>query len=139
MSDLQKIFSRIRSDRLIFIADACYSGAAGGRTIISSRRATISENFLNRLSSGKGRIILTASGANQIAKEDSSLGHGVFTYYLIQALKGAGDVDGDGYVTVDEAYSYVSKAVPKATGQAQTPVRKGESVGEVYLGRVKGK
>jgi hypothetical protein len=60
MSDLQKTFGRIRSDRLIFIADACYSGAAGGRTIISSRRATVSENFLNRLSSGKGRIILTA-------------------------------------------------------------------------------
>jgi hypothetical protein len=92
---------------------------------------------MNRLSKGKGRIILSAAGANQVAQEDTKLGHGVFTYHLIKALKGAGDKDGDGYVSVDEAYAYVSKAVPKATGYAQTPVRKGSSVGQLYIGRVK--
>ncbi|MEE9255707.1 MAG: caspase family protein, partial [bacterium] len=137
MGGLQSVFRRIRSERLVFIADACYSGAVGGRTILSSRRATVSDQFMNRLSKGKGRIILSAAGANQVAQEDEKLGHGVFTYYLIKALKGAGDRDGDGYVTVDEAYDYVSKAVPKATGQSQTPVRKGTSVGQLYLGRVK--
>lgn len=33
MEELSRIFSRIRSERLIYIADACYSGASGGRTI----------------------------------------------------------------------------------------------------------
>jgi uncharacterized caspase-like protein len=139
MSSLQKIFGRIKAERLIFIADACYSGAIGGRTIVASRRATVSEEFLSRLSGGKGRVILTASGANEVAKEDPALGHGVFTYYLLKGLKGAGDADGDGYVTVDEAYAYVSKTVPKATGQTQTPVRKGAIIGQMYLGRVKEK
>mgnify|MGYP001563970367 FL=1 len=135
MTDLNAIFNRIKSDRLIFIADACYSGAVGGRTIFSPRRATISDNFLDRLSSGSGRVIIAASGANQVAKEDPELGHGVFTYHLIEGLKGAADSDGDGYVTVDEAYSHVSSAVQRATGQEQTPVRKGEITGEIYLGK----
>ena len=39
---------------------------------------------------------------------------------------------------MDEAYAYVARIVPRATGQAQTPVKKGEIVGQVYLGRVKG-
>ena len=91
-----------------------------------------------RLSRGKGRVILSAATGNQVAKEDPKLGHGVFTYYLLEALRGKGDVDGDGYVTVDEAYAYVARVVPRATGQTQTPVKKGETVGQVYLGRVKG-
>ncbi len=135
MAALQSVFGRIRSDRLIFLADACYSGAVGGRTILTARRATVSENFMNRLSRGKGRIILSAAGANEVAKEDERLGHGVFTYHLIEALKGKADKDGDGYVTVDEAFAYLASVVPRATGQTQTPVRKGETVGQVYLGR----
>jgi hypothetical protein len=40
-------------------------------------------------------------------------------------------------VTVDEIYQYVSEKVPKATGNDQHPVRKGESKGQIVLGVVK--
>ncbi|MEW6672614.1 MAG: caspase family protein [Thermodesulfobacteriota bacterium] len=134
MDELSKIFSRIRSERLIFIADACYSGASGGRTIgVADLRATISDSFIDRIAGGKGRVIMSASGANEVSAEKDDLRHGVFTYYLIEGLKGPADIDRDGVVTVDEAYTYVSRQVPAATAQEQHPVKKGTVEGRLIL------
>jgi hypothetical protein len=138
MSEVARIFQRISSERLVFIGDTCYSGASGGRTILAGgTRATVSNAFLERLSQGKGRVILTASDANEVSVEKDELNHGVFTYYLLEGLRGKADVDGDGVITVDEVYRYVSTKVPQATGQDQHPVRKGEATGQIILGAVK--
>ena len=51
---------------------------------------------------------MTASSANEVSVEDDVLQHGIFTYHLIQGLRGSADYDSDGLVTVDEAYRYVS-------------------------------
>jgi uncharacterized caspase-like protein len=91
---------------------------------------------LARLAGGKGKIIITASGPNEVSVENDDLGHGVFTYYLLEGLRGAADSDGDGIVTVDEAYGYVSGAVPRATGQEQHPVKKGTVEGRLLMGVV---
>ncbi|MFC1798320.1 caspase family protein [Thermodesulfobacteriota bacterium] len=137
MGELARIFNRIRSERLIFIADACYSGASGGRTIsMTGTRASISESFINRIAGGKGRVIITASGANEVSVEKDELQHGVFTHFLIKGLKGPADVDKDGLVTVDEAYNYVSEHVPQATAQEQHPVKKGTVEGQLIMGIV---
>ena len=135
VGELSIIFNRIQSDRLIYIADACYSGASGGRTIgVSGKRANISGRFMDRIAKGKGRVIITASGANEVSKEDDKLKHGVFTYYLIDGLKGKADTNKDGSITVDEAYNYVYLTVPRATSQTQHPVKKGSVEGQLILG-----
>ena len=138
MREVETIFHRLNAERVIFITDSCYSGATGGRTFsTAARRAVVSDNFLTRLSKGKGRIVLTASRAGEVSEERDDLGHGVFTYYLLQGLKGKADFDADGVVTVDEAYSYVSTHVPSVTGQNQHPLKKGEVEGQLILGRVR--
>jgi hypothetical protein len=138
MSEVARIFQRISSERLVFIGDTCYSGASGGRTILAGgTRATVSGAFLERLSQGKGRVILTASDANEVSVEKDELKHGVFTYYLLEGLHGKADLDKDGVITVDELYRYVSTKVPQATGQGQHPARKGETIGQIILGVVK--
>jgi hypothetical protein len=135
MGEISRIFKRIRSERLVFLADSCYSGASGGRTIdITGIRASISDAFLDRVASGKGRVIMTASGANEVSAENDELKHGVFTYYLVEGLKGMADADGDGLITVEEVYRYVSDKVPQATGQEQHPVKKGTVEGRLILG-----
>ena len=68
--------------------------------------------------------------------EKDELGHGVFTYYLMEGLRGPADTDADGLVTVDEAYRYVSVKVPEATGQEQHPVKKGSVEGQLVMGIV---
>jgi uncharacterized caspase-like protein len=134
MRDLALIFHRIRSERLIFIADACYSGASGGRTVsVTGLRANIADTFLDRIAAGRGKVIITASAANEVSVERDELQHGVFTYYLLEGLKGPADTDGDGLITVDEAYRYVSDRVPQATRQEQHPVKKGTVEGNLIL------
>lgn len=138
MSEVARIFSRISSERLVFISDTCYSGATGGRTVpVMGMRANVSGIFWERLSQGTGRVILTASDANEVSMENDNLKHGVFTYYLLEALQGKGDLDGDKVITVDEVYRYVSTKVPQATNQEQHPVKKGEMKGQIILGIVK--
>jgi uncharacterized caspase-like protein len=138
MREIETIFQRLTPERIIFISDSCYSGATAGRTFATAaRRAIVSENFLARLSKGKGRIVLSASKASEVSEEREDLGHGVFTYYLLEGLKGKADADKDGIVTVDEVYAYVSKKVPEATGQNQHPVKKGEVEGQLVLGHVR--
>jgi hypothetical protein len=137
MREIQHVFNRIRSERLVFVVDSCYSGASGGRTVsLAGLRANISEGFMERIASGRGRVILSASGANEVSEEDEALGHGVFTYHLLEGLKGPADADRDGLITVDEAYGYVSRRVPDATGQEQHPVKKGAVEGRLIIGVV---
>jgi len=138
MKEIQTIFQRIRAERLIFIADTCYSGASGGRSMLASKtRAALSEQFFERVSQGKGRVILSACSANEVSKEDDGLGHGLFTYYLLKGLEGEADPDGDGIITVSEVFGYLSRKVPEASGQDQHPVKKGETQGELVLGRTR--
>ena len=137
MREIAHIFHRIRSERLIFIADACYSGASGGRTVsISGVRANISDAFLERIAGGKGKVIITASSASEVSVEKDELRHGVFTYYMVEGLRGKADTDQNGLITVDEAYRYVSDKVPQATEQEQHPVKKGVVEGQMVLGVV---
>jgi uncharacterized caspase-like protein len=138
MGEIARIFQRISSERLVFITDTCYSGATGGRTVpVVGVRTNISGSFLERISQGRGRVVLTASDANEVTVESDDLRHGVFTYYLLEGLRGKADLDGNGIITVDEVYRYVSIKVPQATGQEQHPVRKGEMMGEIILGVLK--
>ena len=105
--------------------------------LASKTRATISEKFFERISKGKGRVIISASSANEISKEDDSLQHGIFTYYLLKGLEGQADFDGDGIITVSELFGFLSKKVPEASGQDQHPVRKGVTEGELVIGLIK--
>ncbi len=142
MKAVSDIFGRLNSDRVVFIVDSCFSGASGGRTMLASdntRGALLSEDFLERLSKGKGRVILSASRANEVSLEDVRYGggHGVFMHFLLKGLKGEADYSMDGVVDVDELHQYLSKEVPQATGQSQTPVKKGEVEGRLIVGRAK--
>jgi hypothetical protein len=138
MNNLRTIFMRIRSDRLIFIADTCYSGASGGRTMMATKtRANLSDTFYDRISKGKGRVIISSCSANEVSKEDDSLQHGIFSYYMLEGLKGRADQDKDGIITISELFSYISRKVPEASAQDQHPVKKGETQGELVIGRTK--
>lgn len=118
------------------------SGAAGGRTFISQRTRSgqVDDLFLERLTRSKGRAIVTASRSNEVSIELNDLGHGVFTYYLVQGLKGAADLNRDGLVTLQELYEYVEQEVSRkarSVGGNQHPVMKGELEGALPLVKVR--
>ena len=140
MDDIAGIFKRLASDRVVFIADTCYSGAAGGKTILAknmtgSRATPDYERFLSRLAVGKGRVILTASRGNELSHESPKLKHGIFTYVLLKALHGSADRNGDGFITFNEVCDYVAREVPNYGNQH--PMWKGEASGDLVIGRAK--
>jgi hypothetical protein len=89
------------------------SGAAGGRTFASkkTRAWDVDELFLERLTRARGRAIITASRPTEVSIELPELGHGLFTYDLVQGLKGAADLNRDGIVSLQELYEYVEQQV----------------------------
>ena len=140
MDELQTIFGRIEAERVVAFLDACYSGAAGGRTFSARKtRATgIDDLFLERLTRSKGRAIITASRPTEVSIELGELGHGLFTYYLIQGLKGAADLNRDGIISLQELYEYLEQQVTaksRAAGGNQHPVMKGEMEGTLPLAK----
>ena len=142
MDELQTIFGRIEAERVVAFLDACYSGAAGGRTFSSrrTRSGIIDELFLERLTRSKGRAIITASRPAEVSIELPELGHGIFTYYLVQGLKGAADLNRDGIISLQELYEYVEQQVTaksRAVGGNQHPVMKGELEGVLPLTRTR--
>lgn len=141
MKDVSEIFRRLPCQRLVFIADTCYSGAAGegARTLSPPNktfRALRMENTMKRVG-GTGRVIMTASAGNEISQEREELGHGVFTYYVLQGLSGKADKNRDRAITVTELFDYASTEVARATGNNQNPVLiDDEAVGDIVLSRV---
>ncbi|MEP6860957.1 MAG: caspase family protein [Deltaproteobacteria bacterium] len=88
----------------ILVIDACRSGAItrvkGGKPappIVLSDTDELD---------GEGVIVLTASAAGEDAQESDQLGGSFFTHYLLSALRGAADDNGDQTVTVAEAFRY---------------------------------
>jgi hypothetical protein len=144
MDEFQTIFDRIEADRVVVFLDACYSGAAGGRTFASkrTRAARVDEVFLDRLTRSKGRAIITASRGSEVSLEVPELGHGLFTHYLVQGLRGAADLDRDGIVSLQEVYQYLEQQVAqksRSIGGNQHPVMKGEIEGLLPLIKVGGR
>ena len=142
MDDLQAIFGRIEAERVVMFLDACYSGAAGGRTFTAkrTRAGAVDDLFLERLTRSKGRAIITASRPNEVSVELPELGHGIFTYYLTEGLRGAGDLNRDGIVSLQELYEYVEQQVvrkSRAVGGNQHPIMKGELEGNLPLTKVR--
>jgi uncharacterized caspase-like protein len=71
-------------------------------------------------------VILSASGANEAAQEVDELGHGVFTFYLLEGLAGKADTQQDGQVDLLELAGWVSEKVRLKTSGKQKPQLWGE-------------
>ena len=96
---------------------------------------------MDRLAGSKeGVTKITASRADELSQERENLGggHGVFTYYLLQALKGEGDTNRDGFVTMTEAYDYLYDRVRSDTRHSQNPWASAYVSSDIPLGIVDG-
>ncbi len=126
-----KFMQRLDSRRIVFIADTCHSGgfSTGGR-----KGAEPSLNHLmRRFKESEGRVILSSARPDEYSLENQNLGNGVFTYYLLEGLKGKADLNGDGVVTLKEAYDYVYEQTRKETKGVQHPQWEGRVAGEFPL------
>ena len=134
MWDIRTALERfIKAKKIIVIVDACHSGGVGQSFDISRRDGRgiivnpISESLQNLSDVSDGVCILSASNEGQLSQEGEQWGdgHGVFTYYLLDGLKGKANLNKDEHVTLGELTSYVSEHVRRATKNEQSPVVSG--------------
>ena len=84
------------------------------------------EKAIAQLARSTGTYWLTSSNSQQFASEVDEIGHGVFTYALLQGIKGDADgSDKDKKITIQELSSFLNDKVPelskKFRGQVQYP------------------
>ncbi|MEO3812116.1 caspase family protein [Sphaerisporangium sp. B11E5] len=119
---LMDLMEHCRARRQILVLDACFSGAFARGAKAATGALDLRHRFLGE---GRGRVVLTASTATEYSFEGEPRAEAgsVFTGALVEGLRtGAADLDGDGLVTVDEAYHYAFDQV-QASGSPQTPQR----------------
>lgn len=109
--ELQAFSKEIKAQKQLFVLDACQS--AGALNDAASRGAA-EEKAIAQLARSTGTHWLTASGSEQFAGEFAQLGHGVYTYCLLEGLSGNAD-SGDGKITVKELDAYLQSQVPEVS------------------------
>lgn len=133
---LQDWFARIKARRALILLDTCESGALVA-TRPSGVDAASSEAAVGRLNEATGRPVLTAAAATQPALERKALGHGVFTYALLDALV-KGDRDRNGTIELSELVDHIQSVTPeisqKMQSQGAAAVSRPSNRGAVQLG-----
>ncbi len=125
----------VQANRMVQFLDCCYSlGTVTGRA--GALPMPDGDPFSGIVS--QGRLTFTATSGREKAIELSRFGHGAFTYFLADGLKGGADTNFDGWVDADEAWSHLNAKVTyeaQQQGNPQHPYRFGASTFGLRLTR----
>jgi helicase len=133
---IQEWFSRIPAKRVVFFLDCCFSGGFGAKVLhveVRPRDMRSTEARLSQLA-GTGRVVFTASSADEPAYEHGKFGHGFLTYFLLEALRGAEEVVSAGKISLYRLLSHVTERVKAAAaqiGRPQNPTMRGAIDGDL--------
>jgi len=125
LRDFYKEINELDVNQTYVFLDSCFSGVAARAAEMltkGSRPALLKVEDIG-LATQEVIALTAATGgqtSNPLAKEE----HGLFTYYLLNALRGKADENEDRFVTIKEIYNYVTKHVTRAArrmGKEQTP------------------
>jgi len=120
-SELYEALRDLPATVRVGVLDACRSGS-----ILTAKGGASKQAFEVRVTNElrtRGLALLTSSGADELSQEAQKLAGSVFTHHLISGLRGAGDFNGDGTVTLTEVYQYARQQTELDTSQTITPHR----------------
>jgi hypothetical protein len=113
----------LRARHTFVFLDACFSGQARGTAeMLIPLKAGIPVKKWNLSSSTM--VVLSASTKNQASTVLKAAQHGLFTFYLLRAMGGDADTNGDHKISLAETYRFVKGNVTNAArleGRVQTP------------------
>ena len=121
--EFRKRIDALHADVKIAVIDACGSGAItrlkGG--------VAVPAFMVDQSSDMKGYAFITSSTQDESSQESDKLKGSFFTHSLVSGMRGAGDLSGDGKVTLSEAYQFAFNETLQKTettlGGAQHPSR----------------
>jgi serine/threonine protein kinase len=145
MADLARWIEAIEAGAVVLCLDCCHAakviprGHPGSEAI--GRDMRIRPAILQQLT-GRGRYLIASCDDGQVSLEAETWGHGLFTYHLLDGIRGAGDRDCDGRVGVAELFEHVAESVEREArvmGVTQKPWSCSIGAGGVYLSAPLGK
>jgi tetratricopeptide (TPR) repeat protein len=139
--ELRKRMEKTIATRVVVILDCCYSGSAkiskGDEEDAAKIGRLIIEQKSRKLSEGQGKYILASSQLHQEAYALKTGEHSIFTYYLLEGLKGNTEsIDSEGNVTPQSLGNYIIRSImrlPLDERPRQRPMIKAEESGNVIL------
>ena len=112
--ELMELSKRIPALKQVFVLDTCQSGSM--ENIVSG----LYDARISVLAKALGMHIFAGTKTYQDA-QDSYQGNGLFTYFILDGLKGQADEDKNKQVTVFEMNPYLTAKVKEASGGRQEP------------------
>jgi tetratricopeptide (TPR) repeat protein len=131
---LKIVQNEVKAGKVVMYLDACHAGLSGLSPQVAMRGIQITEinkqisNLASAMAKARnGVAIFSASSSLESSREGVIWGggHGVFTYCLLQGLKGEADRDANKKVTIYEIDDYLRQHVTKHTDGKQRPELKG--------------
>jgi hypothetical protein len=132
--DFSSFIHAVPARKVVVFIDACHAGGAVMLKSIGSSgkwKQGLSHQYLEMLSEGSGRVVIASSKANQVSHVRSQGDLSVFTWYLLQGLRGKAATDGDQIVRVFNLFTYVSQAV-RSDCPSQEPVLHAKEVDDNF-------
>jgi uncharacterized caspase-like protein len=124
---LTEMVRDIKAKRLWVIIDSCHAeGMAVAKDDLPADflPTALPKGVIDALKQGEGRAVFTSSRGNQVSWIRSDQTLSVYTYHLIEALKGAANQPNDRFVTIGNVMAHLGKTVPETArtmGKEQTP------------------
>ncbi|HEX5658323.1 MAG TPA: caspase family protein [Polyangiales bacterium] len=117
LAELRASLMALPSTLTVVVLDACQSGAFS-RVKGASPASDFSVQSVQKLNSS-GVAVMASSTGSEFSQESRELGSSYFTHHLLVSLRGAGDRDRNGRVSLDEAYAYAYQHTLADTARTQ--------------------
>ena len=133
VDELQGLFEECPCTRRVMFLDCCQSSfspddsndsssdwqspepSSQGRALPWRTGMPLAENLVDAFQqSAGGWALMLACGPGEVSLEDPEWGgHGIFSHFLATGLRGEGDLDDDGIVSLPELLQYIAARVPQ--------------------------
>ncbi|MFC1716389.1 caspase domain-containing protein [Candidatus Poribacteria bacterium] len=104
--DFVEKINRIDARKVLVFLDCCHAGGIS-QSGKESSGPRLSDDYYKVLGEAEGVITFASCRGDQESFESPEDGHGIFTKYLLEALRGAADSDHNGAATFKEIWEYV--------------------------------
>lgn len=108
---VKETIGKSRAGKKLLILDACRERVENSKS--SGSGVAMSEKFQRAFAASSGFATLMSCSAGQYSYEDTESGHGVFSKFLLKALRGDSPADDRGFITVGSISEYVSVNVSR--------------------------
>ena len=145
LAEIKRLMMLSHARSKVIILDACYTGILtasdlgrrGTSQIDSEAAERAVVNVQHMAEHAEGLAILHAGSRGDPAMEIPGFKHGLFTYFLLEGLRGAANTQRDSAITIQELYEYVITKIASWAqdngGKAQRPTYQLEGYGDLTL------